>query len=56
MVIEEDKEDNFIFELIGIGSKIFIGGWFVLEGEFVFLVYDDGFCFFYDIINYEVCI
>lgn len=51
MIIEEEIDDNFIFQLVEIGYKIFIGGWFVSEGELVFLIYDDGLCFFYDIVN-----
>ncbi|KAI8011911.1 KIN14B-interacting protein [Camellia lanceoleosa] len=53
MIIEEETEDSFIYQLNEIGCKTSTGGWFVSEGEAVLLAHDDGSCSFYDIANCE---
>lgn len=55
MVIEEESEDSYLFQLNEIGHRTTTGGWFVSEGESVLLAHDDGSCSFYDVANCEVC-
>ncbi|VFQ63328.1 unnamed protein product [Cuscuta campestris] len=52
--IEDDTEDNSMYQLNEIGHKTSTGGWFVSEGESVLLAHDDGSCTFYDIVHCEV--
>ncbi|CAO2821628.1 unnamed protein product [Amaranthus hypochondriacus] len=53
MMVEEDRDDDSMSQLIEIGRKTSTGGWFVSEGESVLLAHDDGSCSFYDIANHE---
>ncbi|CAH9115979.1 unnamed protein product [Cuscuta epithymum] len=51
--IEDDTEDNCMYQLNEIGHKTSTGGWFVSEGESVLLAHNDGSCSFYDIVHCE---
>ncbi|XP_062109371.1 KIN14B-interacting protein At4g14310 [Humulus lupulus] len=52
-MVDEETEENSIYQMNEIGSKTSTGGWFVSEGESVILAHDDGSCSFYDIVNNE---
>lgn len=56
MTIDDETEENCIYQLNEIGCKTSTGGWFVSEGESVLLAHDDGSCTFYDIVNNEVLV
>ncbi|EXB93707.1 hypothetical protein L484_011701 [Morus notabilis] len=53
MIIEEETDENCIYQMNQLGCKTSTGGWFVSEGESVLLAHDDGSCSFYDIVNNE---
>lgn len=56
MIIEEETEENCIYQMNQLGCKTSTGGWFVSEGESVLLAHDDGSCSFYDVVNNEVLV
>ncbi|KAM6578920.1 hypothetical protein CsatB_030757 [Cannabis sativa] len=52
-MVDDETEENSIYQVNEIGCKTSTGGWFVSEGESVLLAHDDGSCTFYDIVNNE---
>ncbi|KAL8104874.1 KIN14B-interacting protein At4g14310-like [Apium graveolens] len=53
MIIDEETENNCIYQLNMIGHKSTAGGWFVSDGESVLLAHGDSSCTFYDISHCE---
>ncbi|KAK1390678.1 Serine-threonine kinase receptor-associated [Heracleum sosnowskyi] len=53
MVIDEESEENCIYQLNDIGHKTTTGGWFVSDGESILLAHDDSSCTFYDVAHCE---